>query len=107
MVICTVVELCNNGSMLCIILNVSYALSSVGGIYTVIRTKAAVTVEELGDRYFLIGPYNESCVRTELDIMEPPNEAVARAFHQMRDHGLKVYIHIETMASKYIHTHKS
>jgi len=62
----------------------------VGGIYTVIRTKAAVTVEELGDRYFLIGPYNESCVRTELDIMEPPNEAVARAFQQMRDHGLKV-----------------
>lgn len=63
---------------------------AVGGIYTVIRTKAAVTVEELGDRYFLIGPYNESCVRTELDIMEPPNEAVAHAFHQMREHGLKV-----------------
>ena len=62
----------------------------VGGIYTVIRTKAAVTVEELGDRYFLIGPYNETCVRTELDLMEPPNEAVARAFQQMRDHGLKV-----------------
>jgi len=56
----------------------------------VIRTKAAVTAEELGDRYFLIGPYNESCVRTELDIMEPPNEAVARAFQQMKDHGLKV-----------------
>ena len=63
---------------------------AVGGIYTVIRTKAAVTVEELGDRYFLIGPYNESCVRTELDIMEPPNEAVGRAFQQMREHGLKV-----------------
>jgi len=63
----------------------------VGGIYTVIRTKAAVTVEELGDRYFLIGPYNQSCVRTELDIMEPPNEAVARAFQQMREHGLKVW----------------
>lgn len=62
----------------------------VGGIYTVIRTKAAVTAEELGDRYFLIGPYNESCVRTELDIMEPPNEAVARSFQQMREHGLKV-----------------
>jgi len=66
-------------------------LYAVGGIYTVIRTKAAVTVEELGDRYFLIGPYNESCVRTELDIMEPPNEAVARAFEQMREHGLKVW----------------
>ena len=68
---------------------------TVGGIYTVIRTKAAVTVEELGDRYFLIGPYNESCVRTELDIMEPPNEAVTRAFQQMRDHGLKVCFYHE------------
>ena len=34
----------------------------VGGIYTVIRTKAGVTVEELGDDYILIGPYNhEQC----------------------------------------------
>jgi glycogen synthase len=62
----------------------------VGGIYTVIKTKAAVTVEELGDQYFLIGPYNESCVRTEVEITEPHNEAVGRALQQMRDNGVKV-----------------
>lgn len=76
-------------------------MCAVGGIYTVIRTKAAVTVEELGDRYFLIGPYNESCVRTELDIMEPPNEAVAHAFAQMREHGLKVGIMIVSVCMIY------
>jgi len=64
--------------------------NKVGGIYTVIKTKAAVTVEELGDQYFLMGPYNESCVRTEMDITEPTNEAVAKALAQMRENGIKV-----------------
>ena len=64
----------------------------VGGIYTVIKTKAAVTVEELGEQYFLIGPYNESCVRTEVEIMEPQNEACSKAIRQMRDNGIKVSI---------------
>ena len=62
----------------------------VGGIYTVIKTKAAVTVEELGDQYCLMGPYNESCVRTEVEICEPQNEAFKYALKHMRDHGLKV-----------------
>jgi len=65
--------------------------NKVGGIYTVIKTKAAVTVEELGEQYFLIGPYNESCVRTEVEILEPQNEAVARAMQQMRENGIKVW----------------
>jgi len=65
--------------------------NKVGGIYTVIKTKAAVSVEELGDQYCLIGPYNESCVRTEVEIMEPmPGSPMANAIKQMRDHGLKV-----------------
>ena len=64
----------------------------VGGIYTVIKTKAAVTVEELGDQYTLIGPYNESYVRTEVEVMEPTNEAVQRTLQQMGDHGIKVRI---------------
>ena len=63
---------------------------AVGGIYTVIKTKAGVTVEELGEQYCLIGPYNEACVRTEVEIMEPYNEAMRAAIAQMRDHGIKV-----------------
>lgn len=66
------------------------AFLTVGGIYTVIKTKAGVTVEELGEQYCLIGPYNEACVRTEVEVMEPYNEAMRAAMAQMRDHGIKV-----------------
>jgi len=62
----------------------------VGGIYTVIRTKAAVTVDELGEQYCLIGPLNESCVRTEVEILEPNNDALVGAIQHMREFGIKV-----------------
>ena len=66
----------------------------VGGIYTVIKTKAAVSVDELGDQYCLIGPYNESCVHTEVELMEPsPESPMAYTIKQMRDHGIKVSAH--------------
>ena len=55
-----------------------------------IKTKAAVTVEELGDQYCLIGPYNESCVCTEVEICEPTNEAFQRALRTLRETGFKV-----------------
>lgn len=55
-----------------------------------IRTKAAISVEELGDQYCLIGPYNESCVKTEVELLEPThNEAMMKAIQQMRDNGVK------------------
>ena len=63
---------------------------SVGGIYTVIKTKAAVTTEELGDQYCMIGPYNESCVRTEVEILEPSSPPMVATLAQMREHGIKV-----------------
>lgn len=62
----------------------------MGGIYTVIKTKAGTSVEELGDQYCLIGPYNEACVRMEVEVMEPYNEAMVGALRQMREHGIKV-----------------
>ncbi|KAK3594074.1 hypothetical protein CHS0354_040842 [Potamilus streckersoni] len=65
--------------------------NKVGGIYTVIKTKAPVTVEELGEQYCLIGPYNESCVRTEVEILEPHNYVYRDTIQEMRDAGIKVY----------------
>ena len=65
----------------------------VGGIYTVIRTKASVTVEELGEQYCLVGPLNESCVRTEVEMMEPTNHALTGAIQHMREFGIKVIYH--------------
>ena len=43
----------------------------VGGIYTVIRSKAGVTTEELGDQYCMLGMYNEDCVKLEVEVLEP------------------------------------
>ncbi|PAA55707.1 hypothetical protein BOX15_Mlig015376g5, partial [Macrostomum lignano] len=58
--------------------------------YTVIRTKAGVSVDELKDHYVLLGPYNEHCCRTELEYGEPSNEALQRTVQAMRSAGCKV-----------------
>jgi hypothetical protein len=39
----------------------------VGGIYTVIRSKTGVSVNELGDQYIVLGPYMESKARQEIE----------------------------------------
>ena len=64
--------------------------SLVGGIYTVIRSKAAVTVDELGNDYCLFGPYNESSVQTEVEVMEPDSPVMSGVIQSMRDRGMKV-----------------
>ncbi len=40
-----------------------------------------------------MGPYVESCVHNEVEIMEPRNEAMQRAVQQMRGHGIRVSNH--------------
>lgn len=37
----------------------------VGGIYSVLKSKAPVTTAEYGERYTLIGPLNHASVRFE------------------------------------------
>ncbi|KAK7099061.1 glycogen [starch] synthase-like [Littorina saxatilis] len=65
--------------------------NKVGGIYTVIKTKAPITVEEWGEQYCLMGPYNEACVRTEVEILEPHHYAYRETISTMRQAGLKVF----------------
>ncbi|BHF64474.1 Glycogen [starch] synthase, liver [Sparganum proliferum] len=65
-------------------------VNKVGGIYTVIRTKAASTVEELGDRYVLMGPLNDVCMRTEVDVIEPTFEPLKKALQKLREHDIKM-----------------
>lgn len=57
-----------------------------------IRTKAQTTVEELGSRYFLIGPYNEHQVRTEVEVEEPTDVSFREALNALRNHGIKVCV---------------
>ena len=65
----------------------------VGGIYTVIRSKASASVEELGDHYILLGPYKEHCAKQEVETFElPPGTPLAIAVQKLRDRGFKVNI---------------
>ncbi|XP_043514270.1 glycogen [starch] synthase [Frieseomelitta varia] len=67
------------------------AANKVGGIYTVIRSKAFVSTEEMGDQYCLIGPYKEASARTEVEEAEfPHNSPLNLAVQVLRDQGFKV-----------------
>ncbi|XP_065646602.1 glycogen [starch] synthase, muscle isoform X2 [Hydra vulgaris] len=65
-------------------------VNKVGGIYTVIRTKAGVTVEELGDDYFLFGPLNQNQCNTEVEVVEPEYKIIKDVIHSMEDEGIKI-----------------
>eukprot|EP00123_Amoebidium_parasiticum_P017693 comp23949_c0_seq2/m.42368 comp23949_c0_seq2/g.42368 ORF comp23949_c0_seq2/g.42368 comp23949_c0_seq2/m.42368 type:complete len:680 (-) comp23949_c0_seq2:335-2374(-) len=64
--------------------------NKVGGIYTVIRSKAPVTCEELGDNYYAIGPVNESAIRTEVEQAELSNPIVKAAIDELRAAGVRI-----------------
>ncbi|XP_065911931.1 glycogen [starch] synthase-like [Dysidea avara] len=64
--------------------------NKVGGIYTVIRTKAAVTTAELEEKFCMIGPYNEKFVHLEVEPMEPELSIIREVLAQMKSHKLKV-----------------
>ncbi len=48
----------------------------LGGIYTVLRTKARTMLDKWGERYALVGPYNPTTAATEFD--ETPPDGVFR-----------------------------
>ncbi|XP_043289129.1 glycogen [starch] synthase [Venturia canescens] len=65
--------------------------NKVGGIYTVIRSKAYVSTEEMGEQYCMIGPYKETCARTEVEQADYPQDTpMYKAVQVMRDQGFKV-----------------
>lgn len=56
-----------------------------------IKTKAAETVAEYGEQFFLMGPYNEQSAKLEVEVIEnPSNFAIADTLAQMRSHNIKV-----------------
>ncbi len=48
--------------------------NKVGGIYTVLSSKARYVKEEFGKNYFVIGPYLGAKSQTEFRILNPPKE---------------------------------
>ncbi|XP_049793072.1 glycogen [starch] synthase [Schistocerca nitens] len=66
--------------------------NKVGGIYTVLRSKAYVSTEEMGDQYVMLGPYKEHCARTEVEEAEfPVTSPLSIAVNKMRDMGFKIH----------------
>jgi len=63
----------------------------VGGIYTVIRSKAYMSTEEMGDQYCLMGPYKEEYARQEVEIADfEANNPLQIACNRMRERGFNV-----------------
>lgn len=63
-----------------------------GGIYTVLRSKAAVSVQELGSRYMMMGPLKPVHIH-EVEVYEPPQcSPLLNAVNSLRDKGWKVLI---------------
>ncbi|KAG6087803.1 glycogen synthase isoform 1 [Claviceps sp. LM220 group G6] len=60
----------------------------VGGIYSVIKSKAPVTTAEYGDRYTLLGILNHASAAVEVEEMEPTNPAITATMHAMKERGI-------------------
>lgn len=64
----------------------------VGGIYTVIQTKAKITVDEWGENYFMMGPYLEHNFKTQVEGCEPQNPAIRKAMDALIHNGYQVHM---------------
>uniref|UniRef100_A0A7N8X2W7 Glycogen [starch] synthase n=1 Tax=Mastacembelus armatus TaxID=205130 RepID=A0A7N8X2W7_9TELE len=80
--------------------------NKVGGIYTVIQTKARLTAEEWGENYFLVGPYVESNVRTQVELIEPTNPELKRTIDKMNSSGCKYAAQSEEPPHVVAHFHE-
>ena len=62
----------------------------VGGIYTVLRSKAPISTEELGDQYCALGPLREERWRLEVEPIEPESRNIRAALKKLNEGGFKV-----------------
>lgn len=64
--------------------------NKVGGIYTVVSSKAAQMVNLYGENYFAVGYYNSKNAKIELD-EETPGEELAGVFRKLQPRGIKCH----------------
>lgn len=64
--------------------------NQLGGIYTVIRSKVPAMMEQWGNRYCLLGPYNEQSAAVEFEEATPTG-AFGAAVKQLRDQGVNAH----------------
>ncbi|TID23114.1 gb [Venturia nashicola] len=61
----------------------------VGGIYSVLKSKAQVTTAEYGASYTLLGPWNRNSASVEVEELEPPSPALRDTIKSMNDRGIQ------------------
>jgi len=61
-----------------------------GGIYTVLKSKASVSVKEMGERYVMLGPLRSSHMHEVEPFSPPPCTPLARSMRKCREKGWQV-----------------
>ena len=61
----------------------------VGGIYSVLKSKAQVTTIEYGASYTLLGPLNRTAAAVEVEEIEPKDPALAATIEAMNSRGVQ------------------
>ncbi|KAK9466081.1 glycogen synthase [Lipomyces arxii] len=61
----------------------------VGGIYSVIKSKAPITTAEYRDRYTLIGPLNRKSAAIEVEELTPTDPYMVETLHSMSERGVQ------------------
>jgi len=71
-----------------------FYVRAVGGIYTVIQSKAKITVDEWGENYYMMGPYFEHNFKTQVESCEPPIPAIRKAMDSLIHNGCQVCVRV-------------
>ncbi|KAK0336539.1 glycogen synthase isoform 1 [Friedmanniomyces endolithicus] len=61
----------------------------VGGIYSVLKSKAQVTTAEYGSKYTLLGPLNRASAAMEVEEIEPKDPAIVATIKSMGERGIQ------------------
>ncbi len=65
--------------------------NQVGGIYTVIRSKAPVMMKNHGESFCMVGPYLGKSIQAEIELIENPTDIFGTAAMNLRKKGYEVY----------------
>ncbi|XP_007577217.1 glycogen [starch] synthase, liver isoform X2 [Poecilia latipinna] len=80
--------------------------NKVGGIYTVIQSKAKVTVDEWGENYYMMGPYFEHNFKTQVEGCVPPNPVIQKAMDALINNGCQLTDHLGDKPNVISHFHE-
>ncbi len=65
--------------------------NQIGGIYSVIRSKAPVMVERWGERYSLLGPYFEQAALSEFEMENGADDEISRCLERLNRSGIEAF----------------